>query len=86
VVGGGASHPTNMVLTLGMWYFLSQFLRPVRLMNFFIQASTLDSNLPILVFEALKRWRVNKTANLITTSQIEHQDFIYVLTQGWVVE
>jgi ATP-binding cassette subfamily B (MDR/TAP) protein 1 len=41
-----------------------------------------------LVFEALKRWRKNKTTIVIThdLSQIESKDFVYVLKDGTVVE
>ncbi|CAA7263408.1 unnamed protein product [Cyclocybe aegerita] len=50
--------------------------------------SALDPTSRILVFEALKRWRANKTTIVIThdLSQIEPQDFVYVLKQGRVVE
>jgi ATP-binding cassette subfamily B (MDR/TAP) protein 1 len=42
----------------------------------------------ILVFEALKRWRQHKTTVVIThdLSQIESQDFVYVLKYGRVSE
>ncbi|KIM36272.1 hypothetical protein M413DRAFT_319602 [Hebeloma cylindrosporum] len=50
--------------------------------------SALDATSRILVFEALKRWRQHKTTVVIThdLSQIEPQDFVYVLKQGRVVE
>jgi ATP-binding cassette subfamily B (MDR/TAP) protein 1 len=48
----------------------------------------LDATCRILVFEALKRWRQNKTTIVIThdLSQIEFGDFVYVLKDGRVVE
>jgi ATP-binding cassette subfamily B (MDR/TAP) protein 1 len=48
----------------------------------------LDATSRILVFEALKRWRKNKTTIVIThdLSQITAQDFVYVLKKGRVVE
>ncbi|KAM6501467.1 P-loop containing nucleoside triphosphate hydrolase protein [Amanita muscaria] len=50
--------------------------------------SALDATSRLLVFEALKRWRANKTTIVIThdLSQIEPTDFTYVLKQGRVVE
>ena len=50
--------------------------------------SALDATSRILVFEALKRWRMNKTTIVIThdLSQIESTDFVYVLKDGRVVE
>ncbi|KAF8626632.1 hypothetical protein AX15_004779 [Amanita polypyramis BW_CC] len=50
--------------------------------------SALDATSRILVFEALKRWRANKTTIVIThdLSQIEATDFVYVLKDGYVVE
>lgn len=50
--------------------------------------SALDPTSRILVFEALKRWRKNKTTIVIThdLSQIESGDFVYVLKGGDVVE
>ncbi|KAF9045011.1 P-loop containing nucleoside triphosphate hydrolase protein [Panaeolus papilionaceus] len=50
--------------------------------------SALDSTSRILVFEALKRWRSNKTTIVIThdLSQISPNDFVYVLKQGRVAE
>ena len=50
--------------------------------------SALDPTSRILVFEALKRWRQNKTTIVIThdLSQIESRDFVYVLKGGTVVE
>ena len=50
--------------------------------------SALDATSRILVFEALKRWRQQKTTIVIThdLSQIEAQDFVYVLKQGRVAE
>ena len=50
--------------------------------------SALDATSRILVFEALKRWRHNKTTIVIThdLSQIESGDFVYVLKDGRVVE
>ena len=48
----------------------------------------MDATSRILVFEALKRWRRNKTTIVIThdLSQIESGDFVYVLKDGRVVE
>jgi len=48
----------------------------------------LDPTSRILVFEAIKRWRKNKTTIVIThdLSQIQSQDFVYVLKNGRVVE
>ena len=50
--------------------------------------SALDGTSRILVFEALKRWRRNKTTIVIThdLSQISATDFAYVLKDGAVVE
>lgn len=50
--------------------------------------SALDPTSRILVFEAIKRWRVNKTTIVIThdLSQISSSDFVYVLKTGHVVE
>ncbi|KAF9531240.1 P-loop containing nucleoside triphosphate hydrolase protein [Crepidotus variabilis] len=50
--------------------------------------SALDATSRILVFEALKRWRKNKTTIVIThdLSQIQTEDFTYVLKSGRVVE
>ncbi|KAF8154773.1 P-loop containing nucleoside triphosphate hydrolase protein [Crassisporium funariophilum] len=50
--------------------------------------SALDATSRILVFEALKRWRKDKTTIVIThdLSQIGSQDFVYVLKHGRVVE
>ncbi|KAF8802026.1 P-loop containing nucleoside triphosphate hydrolase protein [Phlegmacium glaucopus] len=50
--------------------------------------SALDGTSRILVFEAIKRWRHNKTTIVIThdLSQIESGDFVYVLKDGRVVE
>jgi ATP-binding cassette subfamily B (MDR/TAP) protein 1 len=48
----------------------------------------LDATSRILVFEAIKRWRHNKTTIVIThdLSQIGSGDFVYVLKSGRVVE
>ena len=48
----------------------------------------MDATSRILVFEALKRWRHNKTTVVIThdLSQIDSGDFVYVLKDGRVVE
>ena len=48
----------------------------------------MDATSLILVFEALKRWRHNKTTIVIThdLSQIEPNDFVYVLKDGRVFE
>ena len=48
----------------------------------------MDATSRILVFEALKRWRHNKTTIVIThdLSQIEPGNFVYVLKHGRVVE
>nr|GAT53256.1 predicted protein [Mycena chlorophos] len=50
--------------------------------------SALDPTSRILVFEAIKRWRKNKTTIVIThdLSQVTSSDFVYVLKQGSVVE
>ena len=50
--------------------------------------SALDATSRILVFEAIKRWRRNKTTIVIThdLSQISPADFAYVLREGEVVE
>ena len=50
--------------------------------------SALDMTSRILVFEAIKGWRKNKTTIVIThdLSQIQSRDFVYVLKNGKVVE
>ncbi|KDQ51622.1 hypothetical protein JAAARDRAFT_40847 [Jaapia argillacea MUCL 33604] len=50
--------------------------------------SALDATSRLLVFEAIKKWRGDKTTIVIThdLSQIEKQDFVYVLKDGSVVE
>ncbi|KAF7338206.1 hypothetical protein MVEN_02045700 [Mycena venus] len=50
--------------------------------------SALDPTSRILVFEAIKRWRKNKTTIVIThdLSQISANDFVYVLKNGVVAE
>ncbi|OJT10679.1 Multidrug resistance protein 1 [Trametes pubescens] len=50
--------------------------------------SALDATSRILVFEAIKRWRRNMTTIVIThdLSQIESDDFVHVLKDGWMVE
>ncbi|KAJ7632730.1 P-loop containing nucleoside triphosphate hydrolase protein [Roridomyces roridus] len=50
--------------------------------------SALDPTSRILVFEAIKRWRKNRTTIVIThdLSQISSNDFVYVLKLGRVVE
>jgi ATP-binding cassette subfamily B (MDR/TAP) protein 1 len=50
--------------------------------------SALDATSRLLVFEAIKRWRANKTTVVIThdLSQISPSDFVYVLKSGRVVE
>ena len=50
--------------------------------------SALDATSRVLVFEAIKRWRANKTTVVIThdLSQISASDFVYVLKGGRVVE
>jgi ATP-binding cassette, subfamily B (MDR/TAP), member 1 len=50
--------------------------------------SALDATSRILVFEAIKRWRRNKTTIVIThdLSQILPTDFVYVLKNGMVAE
>ncbi|KAJ7172361.1 P-loop containing nucleoside triphosphate hydrolase protein [Mycena filopes] len=50
--------------------------------------SALDPTSRILVFEAIKRWRKNKTTIVIThdLSQISSSDFVYVLKDGVVAE
>ncbi|KAH6901921.1 P-loop containing nucleoside triphosphate hydrolase protein [Coprinopsis sp. MPI-PUGE-AT-0042] len=50
--------------------------------------SALDPTSRLLVFSAMKNWRRNKTTIVIThdLSQIEQQDFVYVIRSGRVVE
>ena len=50
--------------------------------------SALDATSRILVFEAIKHWRRNKTTIVIThdLSQISQTDFVYVLKDGRVAE
>ena len=50
--------------------------------------SALDGTSRLLVFEAIKNWRKNRTTIVIThdLSQIGPDDFVYVLSQGRVVE
>lgn len=50
--------------------------------------SALDATSRILVFEAIKKWRHNKTTVVIThdLSQIGPNDFLYVLKSGELVE
>ena len=50
--------------------------------------SALDATSRILVFEAIKHWRRNKTTIVIThdLSQISQSDFVYVLKDGRVAE
>jgi ATP-binding cassette subfamily B (MDR/TAP) protein 1 len=50
--------------------------------------SALDATSRLLVFEALKVWRKNKTTIVIThdLSQISGDDFIYVMKSGRVIE
>jgi ATP-binding cassette subfamily B (MDR/TAP) protein 1 len=50
--------------------------------------SALDATARILVFEAVKHWRRNKTTIVIThdLSQISQTDFVYVLKDGRVAE
>ena len=50
--------------------------------------SALDGTSRLLVFEAIKKWRKNRTTIVIThdLSQIGSDDFVYVLSQGRVVE
>ncbi|VDC05242.1 unnamed protein product [Peniophora sp. CBMAI 1063] len=50
--------------------------------------SALDATSRILVFEAIKRWRANKTTIVIThdLSQINPTDFVYVMRDGDVAE
>jgi len=50
--------------------------------------SALDVTSRLLVFEALRKWRKNRTTIVIThdLSQIGPDDFVYVLSQGRVVE
>jgi len=50
--------------------------------------SALDATSRLLVFEALKVWRKNKTTIVIThdLSQINADDFVYVMKSGRVVE
>ncbi|KAI0772893.1 P-loop containing nucleoside triphosphate hydrolase protein [Trametes elegans] len=50
--------------------------------------SALDATSRILVFEAIKRWRRNMTTIVIThdLSQIEADDFVHVLKDGFLVE
>lgn len=50
--------------------------------------SALDATSRVLVFEAIKHWRRNKTTIVIThdLSQISQSDFVYVLKDGRVAE
>lgn len=50
--------------------------------------STLDATSRVLGFEAVKRWRLNKTTIVIyrDLSQRSLSDFAYVLRKGAVVE
>ncbi|KAI0827383.1 P-loop containing nucleoside triphosphate hydrolase protein [Trametes gibbosa] len=50
--------------------------------------SALDATSRILVFEAIKRWRLNMTTIVIThdLSQVESDDFVHVLKDGRLVE
>ncbi|KAN0136949.1 P-loop containing nucleoside triphosphate hydrolase protein [Lactarius tabidus] len=50
--------------------------------------SALDATSRVLVFEAIKHWRRNKTTIVIThdLSQISQSDFVYVLKDGMVSE
>ncbi|KAI5116161.1 hypothetical protein M0805_005750 [Coniferiporia weirii] len=50
--------------------------------------SALDATSRVLVFEAIKAWRTNKTTVVITHDllQITPNDFVYVLKDGQVVE
>ncbi|CAE6384177.1 unnamed protein product [Rhizoctonia solani] len=50
--------------------------------------SALDATARILVFEAIKTWRRNKTTIIIThdLSQIAPSDFVYVMKDGQVVQ
>lgn len=50
--------------------------------------SALDPTSRVLVFEAIKRWRQNRTTIVIThdLSQIVDSDFVYCLKDGMVVE
>jgi ATP-binding cassette subfamily B (MDR/TAP) protein 1 len=50
--------------------------------------SALDATSRLLVFEAIKRWRKNRTTIVIThdLSQISEKDFVYVLKGGEVVQ
>jgi ATP-binding cassette, subfamily B (MDR/TAP), member 1 len=50
--------------------------------------SALDGTTRLLVFEAIRTWRKNRTTIVIThdLSQIGPDDFVYVLSQGRVVE
>ena len=79
--------PAEGLCGVDFGYVVFSFLIPAAyLTNGSLQGLALDPTSHILVFDALKCWRVNKTGNLIAASQIEPQDFIYVLTQRWVVE
>jgi ATP-binding cassette subfamily B (MDR/TAP) protein 1 len=50
--------------------------------------SALDATSRLLVFEAIRRWRKNKTTVVIThdLSQIGKEDFVYALKNGQVIE
>ncbi|EKM56629.1 uncharacterized protein PHACADRAFT_253850 [Phanerochaete carnosa HHB-10118-sp] len=50
--------------------------------------SALDPTSRVLVFEAIKKWRENKTTIVIThdLSQITAEDFVYVLKNGEIAE
>jgi ABC-type transport system involved in cytochrome bd biosynthesis fused ATPase/permease subunit len=62
----------------------------VDLFSCFIDEATsaLDATTRVLVFEAIKRWRANKTTIVMTHDllQITSHDFAYVLKNGSVVE
>ncbi|KAG8950795.1 hypothetical protein FRC03_012739 [Tulasnella sp. 419] len=50
--------------------------------------SALDANSRVLVFEAIKAWRRNRTTIVIThdLSQITQEDFVYVMKNGSIVD
>jgi ATP-binding cassette, subfamily B (MDR/TAP), member 1 len=72
----------SLFLVIEFWLIIDE--------NFYADEATsaLDATSRLLVFEAIKRWRTNKTTIVITHdfSQISSSDFVYVLKGGRVVE
>ncbi|KAF5350692.1 hypothetical protein D9756_008502 [Leucocoprinus leucothites] len=88
---GSSSAATGVALSGGQRQRLALARARVRDPNVLIldeATSALDATSRILVFEAIKQWRKNKTTIVIThdLSQIQSQDFVYVLKNGRVVE